>query len=114
MHNHDVLEEQYIGEKNCQYKENRYTENQKRTEQAFECTLTQDQGFTMAEFKFVQRELEVIFPRRRWAATEIKCLASQMPIPRWEVLLVTRYYQLPSKQYRPNLLRGSRPEHEFF
>jgi hypothetical protein len=47
------------------------------------------------EFECVKRQLETIFPKRNWSSTEIDLLKRQMPIPEWELKLITRFYGLP-------------------
>jgi hypothetical protein len=46
------------------------------------------------ELESVKRRLEAIFPMRKWSTTEMALLRRQMPIPEWELKLITRFYSL--------------------
>lgn len=61
-------------------KEHAYTNNSDSNDRELEC---------------VKRRLERIFPVRNWSKTDIASLRRQMPIPEWELKLMTRFYTLP-------------------
>jgi hypothetical protein len=50
------------------------------------------------ELESVKCRLETIFPMRNWSNTEIAALRKQMPIPEWELTLITRFYSVPGPQ----------------
>lgn len=91
MRNRDV-KEQY--QKEQDRKEQYYTQNRYSDEQ-LEC---------------VKHQLETIFPKRNWSHSEIVLLRRQMPIPKWELTLIRRFYALTNC----DLLPGNKlTEHEF-
>ena len=86
-------------------------EEQYKTELEERC-YTPNKDYSNEQLESVKRQLEVIFPKRNWSRTEIALLERQMIIPKWELILVQRLYEIPFEPSR--FLPASKlPDHEF-
>jgi len=82
-----------------------YQKEQDGKEQSYTQTRYSDE-----QLECVKHQLEAIFPKRNWSRSEIVLLRRQMPIPKWELTLIRRFYLLQNADFMPG---DKLTEHEF-
>jgi hypothetical protein len=68
-------------------------------------------SYSNDKLECVKRWLETIFPKRNWSNTEMALLREQIPIPEWELKLITRFYRLPAPAHPYAVGKDLTPDH---